>query len=182
MFDLENEDQRHGVQHSQRSPQTANIVLYKNSYLNIIANSHHFRDIHISKFVTLKMLVKVITYNIRSGAIRWQIPDFISDNICHVCSNFHRLRGFSKWRKMPKLLPWKFRSRSLSTTFEMFPFDGKYQPLWKSNLNIFRWLSLFFLDIHISKFVTENIGQGHDVQHSRWRHSMANTWLPIWWQ
>ena len=24
-----------------------------------------------------------------------------------------------------------------------------------------------------------NVGQGHDVQHSRWRHSIATTWLPI---
>ena len=41
------------------------------------ASFHRFRDIHISKFVTLKMDVKVVMYNIRSGAIRWKIPDFL---------------------------------------------------------------------------------------------------------
>ena len=26
------------------------------------------------------------------------------------------------------------------------------------------------------------IGQNHDAQHSQWRHSIANTWRPIWWK
>ena len=26
----------------------------------------------------------------------------------------------------------------------------------------------------------ENVDQDNDVQHSQWRHSMANTWIPMW--
>ena len=31
-------------------------------------------------------------YNIRSGAIRWQIPDFLSDDNSNVCSIYHHLQ------------------------------------------------------------------------------------------
>ena len=31
-------------------------------------------------------------------------------------------------------------------------------------------------------FDLENIGNGHDAQHSQWSHSMTNKWFPIWWQ
>ena len=43
-----------------------------------------------------------MTYNIRSGAIRWQIYDFLSDGNSNVYYVAHRLRDIRKWRKMPK--------------------------------------------------------------------------------
>ena len=45
----------------------ANINLHKSSTGHLCAGSHRFRDTHISKFVTWKMYVKVMMYNIRSG-------------------------------------------------------------------------------------------------------------------
>ena len=53
--------------------------------IHIFDSSHRSHDIYISNFVTLKMLVKVMTYNICSGAMRWQKPDFLSDGKCNGC-------------------------------------------------------------------------------------------------
>ena len=62
-----------------------------------------FRDIYISKLMTLEMQVKIMTYNIRSGAIRWQMHDFLSDGNRNVCSISYRIRDIRKLRKMQKL-------------------------------------------------------------------------------
>ena len=35
-------------------------------------------------------------------------------------------------------------------------------------------------NLPLEKFDLENLGQGHDVQHTPWCHSMTTTWLPIW--
>ena len=37
-------------------------------------------------------------YNIHIGAIRWQIPDFLSDDNSNVSSISHRLRDIRKWK------------------------------------------------------------------------------------
>ena len=41
----------------------------------------------------LKIQVKVMVYNIRNSAIRWQIHDFIVDGTSNVCSISHHLRN-----------------------------------------------------------------------------------------
>ena len=46
-----------------------------------------FQDIHISKFETLIMQMKVMMYNIRRDTIRWQISDFLPDGNNNVCIN-----------------------------------------------------------------------------------------------
>ena len=45
--------------------------------------------------------------------------------------------------------------------------------LYKSHIGAFFAISHRFQNIHISKFVTQNLGSG--LQHSQWRHSMAAT-------
>ena len=55
MFYLENEGQGHGVKHSQWFHSIANINLYKSHTLAFFASSRRFRDINISKFVSVKM-------------------------------------------------------------------------------------------------------------------------------
>ena len=42
------------------------------------------------------MYVKVMMYNIRSGAIQWQIYDFFSDGNNNNCSISHRLQDICK--------------------------------------------------------------------------------------
>ena len=54
-FDLENEGQDRGVQHSSWCYSMANVNLYKSHNRAFFASINCFRDIHISKFVTLKM-------------------------------------------------------------------------------------------------------------------------------
>ena len=39
-------------------------------------------------------------YNIRSGAIRWQIPYFLSDDNCNVCFISHLLQNIQKLRQI----------------------------------------------------------------------------------
>ena len=55
MFDHENEGQSDGVQHSQWSHSMENINLYKRRTSQFVDSSHRFRNIHVSKFVTLNM-------------------------------------------------------------------------------------------------------------------------------
>ena len=43
-------------------------------------------------------------YNIRSGAIRWKIPDLLSDGNSNVCIFQHLLVKIVTW----KVSPWKF--------------------------------------------------------------------------
>ena len=69
-----------------------------------------------------------------------------------------------------KRLPWKRRMAKV-------PFDDKY-----SILSISRWLSPFARYSQFEVCNRENVGQRHDEEHSQWRHSMANTGPPIWWQ
>ena len=81
-----------------------NINLYQNHTLAFFASSLRFRDIHISKFVISKMYFKVMTHNIHSGAIRWQMPDFLSDSNSNVCAISHRSRDISQINKNAKTL------------------------------------------------------------------------------
>ena len=60
MFDLEIEGQGHGGERLQWSRSMGHINLYKSHTCAFFASSHRFRDIHISKFVILKMYFKVM--------------------------------------------------------------------------------------------------------------------------
>ena len=77
MFDLVNEGQGHWVEHSQWFHSMANINLYESQTWAFFASSHRFRDVHISKCLTVKILVKVIDYSIRSYPTRWRISTCI---------------------------------------------------------------------------------------------------------
>ena len=208
VFELENEGQGQGWQNIRNGTIRWQMSTAITSYSIIF---RRFRNMHISKFVTWTMYVAVTMYYILGGPNRWQIPDFLSDFLSaapidgryqtsyptsyqrpqsiadtrrpiprqqYVCIFERLLVKIATW----KVWPWKVRSSSRSTTFEMVPFDGKYQPLQQSYLGMFRWLSPFTSYSHFKIRYLENIGQGHDVQHSQWRHSTANTCLAIWWQ
>ena len=130
MFYLENEGQSHGV-HLQWSHSMANINVYKSHRPTraFFVSSNRLRDIYILTFVTWKMLVKVMKYNIRIGAIRWmQILDFLCDGNSNVCIFQRLLVKIATW----KVWLWKFRSRSQIKIFAMTPFDGKCQDLQTS--------------------------------------------------
>ena len=62
-----------------------------------------YRDTHNSKFVNMKMYVKVMMYNIRSSTIRWKIHDFLSNGNSNVCNMSHSLRDVRKIRKIQKV-------------------------------------------------------------------------------
>ena len=57
-------------------------------YIWVFLQLSLFPDISISNFMNLKMqvMVKVTMYNIRNGAFRWQVHDFLFDSIGNVCS------------------------------------------------------------------------------------------------
>ena len=89
-----------------------------------------------------------MTYNTRSGAIRWQIPDFQSDgsgNVCSfpkVCLSEQQLEDLSL----------KILVKLQCTTFAVVTFDGKSQRLEDPHLSTF--VLPLFLDVYISNFVT----------------------------
>ena len=79
--------------------------------------------------------------------------------------------------------PGKFRSRSRSTTFEIVPIRWQISTSINVILEHFSLAFIHFFNIHILKNGDlENVRKYHDLQHSLWRHSMANMWLRIWWQ
>ena len=59
--------------------------LNKSRNWTLFATSHRFLDIHISKLVTLKTLVKVVMNDISSGAIRWEMHNFLFYDNSNVC-------------------------------------------------------------------------------------------------
>ena len=110
----------------------ANINLYKSRTWAFLASVHRLPDIKyymISiNFVTLKIYIKVTLHNIRNGAIRWQISDFLSDSNNNIFSTSHHLRNICQ-----KFWPWKWRSRSRSRRTELVLFDWKCSIPYKVN-------------------------------------------------
>ena len=62
----------------------ANIKIYKRRPMQFCAISNRFRDINVSKLLTLKKLVKVTEYNFRTDAIRWQISKSINIDFFNI--------------------------------------------------------------------------------------------------
>ena len=83
--------------------------------------------------------------------------DFLSDGISNVCI-------FQPCQKSHlQIWSWKFRSRSRSTTFTI----SISIEVVREHFSLFSWYS------HFKIHDIENVGQGHDVQHSQCR---------IWWK
>ena len=97
-------------------------------------------------------------YNIRSGTIRWQIPDFLSDDNNNVCS----FPTFTCKISTLKVLPSKFRQGSWSTTFTTGPFDGIYK-MYKRHFYIF--------------YLRQSTTYAHE--HNRQTHTHRETNKPI---
>ena len=140
---------------SSRSQSTAfavaNINRYKSRTCAFFATSHRFRDIHFSKFITLKLSVNVIAHKIRSCAIRWQIPEFISNSNSNICI-FQRLLVYTAiW----KVWPWKLRSRSW-VQHSQWSHSMENINLYTSHTWVFS-PALVNRDINISKYVTLKI-------------------------
>lgn len=89
-----------------------------------------------------------------------------------LCASSHRFRNI--FYKHFKFLIWKMWSRSRSRPFTMVPLEQTS----KSNNAISHF---FALPLSVSGILTvqifyhENVGHGHGVRLSRWRHSMANS-------
>ena len=92
------------------------------------------------------MLVKVMTYNIRIGAIRWKIPDFLSDSNGNVCI-FHRLLV-----KKPQetfdleifiIRDFKNVGQGHDTAFAVAPLDSKYSISCYGNSNVYSISGIF---------------------------------------
>ena len=113
----------------------------------------------------LKKMVKVTMYNFRNVVIRCWIWKSVKVVHCILAL----VVTVSKDINVAKFIPWKSRSRSLSTTLAIVYF-GKYQ-------NVKHRLIHFWAGSHRSKILTflmfylEKIGQGHTVQFSQWRIS-----------
>ena len=99
----------------------------------------------------------------RSGAIGWKLPDFLSDGGNNVCT----LLTFICQNSRLKSLTFKLLIKITAHNIRMVPFDGKYQPIYKSYLSIFQLLSPFSSCSHFKIRDLENVDQGHDVQHIR---------------
>ena len=69
-----------------------NINIYKSHIQAFFTSYHHFPNIGISNFVTLKMYIKVTKYNIRNGTNWWQIHDFLFDGNSNICYISHHLQ------------------------------------------------------------------------------------------
>ena len=118
-------------------------------------------------------------YNIRISAIRLLISIAIKVVLEHFSLDFRLFKILNI--SFPEMLwPWKCRSRSRCTTFAIAFFYGSWDScqLYKRRTWAFFASSHRVPDIEYYDcqkfFDLEDIGQGHDVQHSQWHHSMAN--------
>ena len=111
--------------HSQWSHSMANIKVYKRYNWAVFVSFHPFQYISISNFVSLKIHVKIMMYNIRIGAIWWQIPDFLFDGISNVWYISHHLRDIRKWKKIKTIYLENEGQRSRMRKTGLRPFDWK---------------------------------------------------------
>ena len=131
----------------------------------LLALSANLRYLHLQKFVTLTMQVKVMMYNIHSGAIRWQIPDFISDgnsNVQHICSAY-----LSKQPLENFYLGNVGYSRGVQQS--IWTHSMAHINLYKSHTLALLASSHHFRDIHISKFVTLKMQVKVMMCNSQWQ-------------
>ena len=130
IFDLENESQGHGIQHSQWSHSMANVNLYK---------SHTWTcslALTVFEIFTFKSV-----WPWKCGSRSWCTTTVVPFNGKYLTSYLMVIVMFAfSSVYLSKIANWivgrgKFRSTSLNTTFVMVQFDGKYQFLYKSYLD-----------------------------------------------
>ena len=133
------------------------------SYLSIVLLSpfsSYSQFIHFLKFVILKMYVNVLMYNVRSGIIRWHIPDFLSD--CN--SNVSSFPMFTSHNSHLKSLTLKIKVKIMKYNIRMVH-RWQISTSIKVVLKHFSLTAPFSRCSHFKLYDLENIEQGHDVQH-----------------
>ena len=76
-------DPKNGLLHSQRAISMVYIYIYAIFETSSLA-SIVFEIFTLSEFITLKVQVKVMMYNIHSGALRGQISELLSDGNINI--------------------------------------------------------------------------------------------------
>ena len=116
------------------------------------------------------MQVKVMMYIIRSGAIRWQIPDILSHGNNNVCM----FPAFTCKNSYLKSLTLKIQVKVTGYNIRNGSTRWQIQTSVQIVLTISRQLSPISRYLYFKICDLENLGQGPDVQHAQWRHSMVN--------
>ena len=197
IFVLENEGQ--GVQHSQWSNSMVNSNIYQSQNWALFAGSHLFRHIHVSKFVTLKirsrslcttfevapfdgnyltsyLMVIVMFVFLSLYLSKYPLEKFALENL----GLYHGVQH-SQWSRsmaninLYKSHSWTFFAIAL-IVFEILTLQTSVIVILEHLLSPFARYS------HSKIRDLENVDQDHDLQHLQWHDSMANNWLPIWWQ
>ena len=122
MFDIENEGQGHGVQHSQWFHSIANINLYKRHTRAFFASSHRFWDIYISKLWPWKCRTKSwsTTFAVATLDGKFQISYLMAIVMFPFSNAYLSKTTWKVWHR-------KLRCRSWNTTFAVVTFYGEYQ-------------------------------------------------------
>ena len=169
MFDIEKKIQGHGVQHSQRFFSMGNINLYKSRNLKFFASPTVFEI-----FLHFKIRDLDNVSSSRSGAIRWQIPDFLSDGK-YLTSYLMANSWLPIWWQIPDFLSdgRYLTSYLMADTWLLiwwqipdFLSDGKYLT---SYLMANTWLPIWWQ-------IPDLLSDGKYLT----SYLMADTWLPIW--
>ena len=142
MFDLETESKCHGIQHSLCS--MANIDLYKIHTWAFFANFHRFRDIPFQNSLPGKCrsISWCTTIAVEPFGGKYLTSYLMVEN-SNVCSIAHRLRDICESRRMSKLLPWTWKSRSRSRGTKLSPIDEKCSISYSWNFQNFSYLATY---------------------------------------
>ena len=157
------------------TPLDTNGKISKCHMKHFCAIFHSFWDINFSKF-DFENLGKdhgVQHSQWYQSMVNIKLKKKVSFNA--FCASSHHFRDID----FCNVWPWQFRSRSPSTTSAGMQFVDEYQPL-ESNFTHFTLFLTVLKKIRFEMFDLENLGQGQDVLHSQWQHSMEDIWLPIW--
>ena len=135
MFDLENEAQGHKVHDLRWFHLMTNINLLKKAYLIILCQLSPFFRYSYFKICDREKCWSVMTYNICSGIIQWQIPEKIcltpfDSEYQPVNKSYeaflHQLVPFARYSYF-KLSTFKIQVKVTEKGHESF--DSEYQPL-----------------------------------------------------
>ena len=118
----------------------------------------------------------VMLYNTRNGAIRWQIPDFLSDENSNICISL----CLSEWS--PEKCYFKTEIMVTEHNIRNGPIRWRISSATNIILEYFIYLLPFSSYSHFKISDIENVDHDHDKQHSQRSHSLGNIRLPIWCQ
>ena len=124
VFDLKDEGQGHGVQHSQCSYLRADINLYKSHIWEFFVSSHRCKIFTLQNAWSGRRWSRLWCTTLALAPFDGKLLNsYLTAMVMFAFFQpiLLKIANWKVWRR-------QFKSWSLTTTFAVMPFDGEYQP------------------------------------------------------